>query len=340
MHKSKAAAIAAAAVIVTPRLEAHHSTSAFDMQAPLLTLEGVITRVEWTNPHVYVYMQTDGDAAERWELEGDTPGASKRLGWNRDSFEVGDRIVATAEPPRDPEAHVGHLMSIEKEGGVAWHYLELMGAYLSPPAHPARADSLAGLWQIQLDLNAAFAKEPMILVMQGRFKLTDEGLEGFKAWSEEAMAELDCTPLPPPTATMGDLLAIEIADDTITLSDPEFAITRTIHMNVASHEGASESVLGHSIGSWESGDLVIDTSHFAPHPDGNMGRVPSSSERHLVERLSLAEDHQSLIYSYEYTDPVYLGEPAIFEQRFNFAPDVDVDTVPCSIESARKFLTD
>lgn len=333
------ASLAAAALIVTPRLQAHHSASAFDIAAPLLRLEGVVTEVEWASPHVYVYMELGGEDGERWALEGDAPGAHKRMGWDQNTFRAGDRVVATVSPPRDPDARVGHLMTIAKDDGTEWNYLDLASAFATPSSAGARTESLAGLWEVQIDFNVLF-QEPMIQVGVGTYPLTERGQESAKAHSDDTMPTLDCIPWSPPHSMIGGLIAIAIDGDTLTLRESEFGTTRTVHLDLASHEGAEESLLGHSIGSWDDGDLVVDTTHFAEHREGNLTILPSSAERHLVERFSLAADRRSLVYRYELTDPVYLAEPAAFEYRFNFAPEADFEAVPCSTDNARRFLED
>ena len=81
----------------------HHSVSAeFDVNRQI-TYSGVVTRVEWTNPHIYFYVDVK-DASQRvtnWAFEGGGPNTLARLGWLRDSLRVGDRVTVVAFPARD-----------------------------------------------------------------------------------------------------------------------------------------------------------------------------------------------------------------------------------------------
>jgi hypothetical protein len=81
----------------------HHSVSAeFDVSRRN-SFSGLITRIEWRNPHIYFYVDVK-DAAQRitnWAFEGAGPNTLTRLGWLRDSLKVGDRVTVVAFPARD-----------------------------------------------------------------------------------------------------------------------------------------------------------------------------------------------------------------------------------------------
>ena len=76
-------------------LLAHHAFSTeFDSSKPIV-LEGVVTRVEWSNPHVYFYIDvTDASGAVvNWKCETRGPNGLTRQGWNRESMKIGDRVI-------------------------------------------------------------------------------------------------------------------------------------------------------------------------------------------------------------------------------------------------------
>ena len=81
----------------------HHSVSAeFDVNRQI-TYAGVITRVEWSNPHIYFYVDVKDSSHKvtNWAFEGAGPNTLARLGWMRDSLKVGDRVTVVAFPARD-----------------------------------------------------------------------------------------------------------------------------------------------------------------------------------------------------------------------------------------------
>ncbi len=77
-------------------LIAHHSVSMYDMRNPT-TVKGVVSRVEWTNPHAYLYVNVKNDKGqvEEWAIEIDSPNFLKHNGWTSSTVKPGDTITCT-----------------------------------------------------------------------------------------------------------------------------------------------------------------------------------------------------------------------------------------------------
>src|SRR6201997_4813602 len=75
---------------------AHHSFGAeYDANKPI-TLTGVITKIEWTNPHSHFYLDVKDPkgAAVNWKFEGYNPAVLQRVGWKKDlMLKIGDKIT-------------------------------------------------------------------------------------------------------------------------------------------------------------------------------------------------------------------------------------------------------
>jgi hypothetical protein len=74
---------------------AHHPfNSEFDAQAPL-TLSGTVTRVDWTEPHVYVHVDSKDASGQtrNWNLELASPSMLTRKGWSKDTLKQGEVIT-------------------------------------------------------------------------------------------------------------------------------------------------------------------------------------------------------------------------------------------------------
>jgi Family of unknown function (DUF6152) len=83
---------------------AHHSFPAqYDIDKPI-TLTGKVTKVEWTNPHIFIYIDVPNEktgAVVNWALEMGGPNALLRLGWKRDSLKPDDLITIEGSLARD-----------------------------------------------------------------------------------------------------------------------------------------------------------------------------------------------------------------------------------------------
>ena len=75
---------------------AHHSTSMYDMEHPT-TFSGTVTRVEWTNPHAYIYLNVKNEKGgiDEWAMEINSPNFLHHNGWTSDTVKPGDHITVT-----------------------------------------------------------------------------------------------------------------------------------------------------------------------------------------------------------------------------------------------------
>ena len=89
------ATVLAALLLSGGPLAAHHAfTAEFDANKPV-TLKGTVTRMEWTNPHAWLYIDVpDADGkVVNWGIECGAPNAMIRRGWNKKSIPLGTVVV-------------------------------------------------------------------------------------------------------------------------------------------------------------------------------------------------------------------------------------------------------
>ena len=85
---------------------AHHSFEAEYDGSKTTTLNGIVTKVDWVNPHAYIFINTkdDSGAVKEIRFELGPPYALVRGGWKRDTVKIGDKItVEGAAVAKDPK---------------------------------------------------------------------------------------------------------------------------------------------------------------------------------------------------------------------------------------------
>jgi hypothetical protein len=96
--------LASGLLLNSPPSWAHHSFGAeYDSTKPV-TLTGVVSKIEWENPHIHFYLDVkdaDGKVAT-WKFEGYPPSVLRRIGWKREAtMKVGDTVTVFAWRARD-----------------------------------------------------------------------------------------------------------------------------------------------------------------------------------------------------------------------------------------------
>jgi hypothetical protein len=110
--------IALSVLLTATSALAHHSfASEYDSKQPI-TLKGVVTKVEWQNPHAYFYVNVKDDttgALTNWALEMGAPSGLQRQGWTRNTLQVGDQVTVEGSRARNG-SNLANARTVFKDG--------------------------------------------------------------------------------------------------------------------------------------------------------------------------------------------------------------------------------
>ena len=103
MRRNTIMAIWLFVLLASMSARAHHSfSSVFDGKKPI-TLTGPVTKIEWANPHIHLYIDVKEETGKviNWAIEMGSPNLLIRLGWTRHAMKVGDVVTIEGQLARD-----------------------------------------------------------------------------------------------------------------------------------------------------------------------------------------------------------------------------------------------
>jgi hypothetical protein len=102
---------------LTASLSAHHSRAMFNVNE-LISVEGVVTDVQWRNPHMWVTLDVPGPngKTESWGFEGSGAASMVAAGISPQILKVGNKVKIIAHPPRDKATRTAEFMGMEVNG--------------------------------------------------------------------------------------------------------------------------------------------------------------------------------------------------------------------------------
>jgi hypothetical protein len=314
---------------------AHHSAAMFDTTQNV-TVEGVITKFDWRNPHVYMALEVsapDGSTREQ-PIEAGASSVLLPLGLEPDSVTIGDRVVIRGNPSKRVGGIVLGRELVKGDGTVLPLNIQSVASRQAPTG--VRAKSIAGTWFPQRDGFYGYGAQ------RPSWALTESARAAVAAFDSRDTAHAECIPVTAPTLMMYPVASVvEVTDDVVVFDVDWMTSKRVVYLDGRGHPvNGAPSLHGHSIGHWEGDTLVVDTTQFAPHKEGTaMGGPPSGPNKHLVERFTLNRDGTHLDYEVVLEDPAYLTAPIAYRAQWDFRPDLTPTGLACDLDVAQRFLT-
>ena len=309
---------------------AHHSQAMFDQSEEIL-IEGTVARFDWVNPHMYLIVETTGPDGEPALVEGEGLAITQALvdGLDRDALQPGTPVVMRANPNRGGWGKQVRILDVTTQDGEIHPFYTSNNRELSLTP----AESMNGHWApSRAGVGAGFGA-------LARFPISPAGRAVQAEMADDGLCFVEPVPF---LAILDEMRAIEIGDNEVLLHFENSGdhVYRTVAMNAEHPADVQPSRHGHSIGWWEDDTLVIDTIAYAPNSSGLGGSVPSSADKHTVERLSLTPERTRIRYEITVEDPVYLTETATLTQQWDHRPDLEFSPAneACDDEVAARYL--
>ncbi len=109
--------VVAALCISLPLFAHHNAATVYDVEREV-SLTGTVTKVEWQNPHIHIYVDVtdDNGSVVNYAVEGGTPNSLYRRGWRKDDVVPGDVVtIENAAPSRNgsPRVHLGSITTAD-----------------------------------------------------------------------------------------------------------------------------------------------------------------------------------------------------------------------------------
>ena len=105
-------------LLAVPAL-AHHSVTAEFDSSKLFSVKGTISKIEWVNPHIYLYadVKDENGTVTNYSFEAGPPGNLRRAGVVRTMFNVGDQVTIDAAMAKDGTRHLGLVKAVHFADG-------------------------------------------------------------------------------------------------------------------------------------------------------------------------------------------------------------------------------
>ncbi|MBN1237963.1 MAG: hypothetical protein JXB36_05650 [Gammaproteobacteria bacterium] len=366
---SAAAVVAALASLgASTTALAHHGFGRFD-RSKEVEFTGVITGIDFVNPHSYLRFDAAGPDGENIAMRCEMRAATllRRSGWSEEMFVIGAEATVFGFGHRDDPAScyledikIGDAAGFNRndqfettrvdgsdrplrlpsgEPNISGDWAQEQYVIAVPPSGrgtlvPKSMIAAVESGEIAIEdvPSAGWGPRPVTLTERGQAEA-----DAFRMWSPEDNPRLRCRP----TSIIFDWVfdgavnRIDQQEDRIVIDYGLYSFRRVIHMDMDAHPaGVEPSYAGHSIGHWDGDVLVVDTIGFEPGVIAPP--VRHSDQLHVVERFSLDPATMALTRDYVAEDPVYFTDRYVGSDTVLVA-DVPYVAHPCE-ELAPEFV--
>lgn len=323
---------------------AHHSPNLHFDRSDIAAISGEIAGIAWRNPHTELIVSALDENGQPVSWVIDTRSASQflRAGLNREMFQVGDPIrVAGFRGRRNRNALFStNILLADGRELVADNFAD---ARWSPeravmlvsgggPAQQGDAPSsdARGIFRVwSRDRSDHGIQGTGRSLWLDSYPLTEQARAVQESWDRVAdNPYIRCETGMPAIMDLGTPMEFVQEGDDIVLYLEEQDTVRRIHMTNTA-EAESGTPLGHSVGRWEGGSLVISTTDVN-WPWFDQSGVPQSRDVQFAERFTPSPDGRVLNYSITVTDPATFTEAVTLERYWIWVPGEQIRPYDCT----------
>jgi Family of unknown function (DUF6152) len=327
----------------TPALAHHEITAKFD-ETKHETLNGIVTAVDWRNPHVHVFINVTTDAGvSNWAVELESTIALEKSGWRHDTVHAGDAVTVAGIVARDGTRQIwGETLTESATHRKVLYAVDTTPvAPKSPRPAPRGADGKPRLGAV--DTEGGYWGYPTATTLQqdgGTVAIGAHGLLAnvndaarvapFQPWAlglyqrrqqrhlRDDPTYLNCKP-PGGVRYLQSEYGLQLLEDNerkrlFVLIGGGNHNYRILYLDGREAEGQVRGdddnplYYGRGVGKWEGDTLVVETSGFNEDFWFTNGGLPHTNQLHLTERFS-RPDFETLHYEVTIDDPGAYTKP-------------------------------
>jgi hypothetical protein len=327
-------------VLVAPATFAHHSFAPhFDSSKPV-SISGTVTEYEGRNPHSYLHISAPDENGRTREYVCESHGVTQltRNGLSPQMLKAGTKLRVTGSLSRH-SPYMCFFDNVEFSDGRKVNVNGPQGAAQPAAAALPTRKEIFGVWMLAPVANRSTSgPQPMIQQMT---PAGEKAVAGYNPFKDDPTFRCDPVAIRRVWGAPGTPLEIIRQGNDVVLRHEWMDVRRVVHMNMKTHpKDVKPSTLGHSIGRWEGGTLVIETANYSAGVLNQYVEQPGQPTRGLlhsaaltsVERLSLDAARQRLVVEIDLLDPDFFKVP-FPRSRNEYAPSaLKIEPFNCSPE--------
>ena len=352
-------------IAITP-VSGHHVPAAkFDPAKPI-TLKGTVSKVDWLNPHVHVFMEVkDAKGTLSWAIELESTVDLRRSGWTSETVKLGDAVTVQGMAARDGSRQAwANSFVVDGTGRQVFNVAPAVAPPLPNPVPPTPRwpdnqprlgppeGKSGGRWDfpsstslVEKGVNVEFDRYGLLKNINDAAKVAP-----FQTWAKDLYVYrqrnflkddpmfLDCKPQAGPRiyqVPYGVQFLEERDRKRIrVMMGAGNQNWRFIYLDgrpqTGLPDGNAEDPLyyGHGVGKWEGDTLVVDSKGFHDRFWFSNGGLPHTPQLHLIERYS-RPDLYTLQYEVTIDDPGAYTRPWVSSWTLRWVPDEELPVYFC-----------